>query len=228
MKTILQFICPLLIFGACAQKQPQPKTIVDIPVFETPLDADLWCVEMDSLPHSSVTVSNGKLITDTKGGVTVWLNKPLEGNIEITFKRKVVVADGINDRLSDMNLFWMASDPNNSNLFTRRGKFAEYDSLLLYYVGMGGNTNTTTRFRRYNGNGEKPLLFENNNTDYLLKANHEYAIKVVVNNGTTTYWVDGECIFEYHDPNPITVGYFGFRSTWSRHEIRNFKVVQLP
>ena len=30
----------------------------------------------------------------------------------------------------------------------RSGKFSGSDSLLTYYVGMGGNNNTTTRFRQ--------------------------------------------------------------------------------
>ena len=33
----------------------------------------------------------------------------------------------------------------------RSGTFAEYNDLLTYYVGLGGNRNTTTRFRRYIG-----------------------------------------------------------------------------
>lgn len=65
---------------------------------------------------------------------------------------------GKNDRISDLNQFWMANDPNNYNLFTRNGVFEAYDSLQLYYVGMGGNSNTTTQLRKYRGNGQRVLL----------------------------------------------------------------------
>ena len=38
----------------------------------------------------------------------------------------------------------------------RSGAFAEYNDLLTYYVGLGGNRNTTTRFRRYIGDPVQP------------------------------------------------------------------------
>ena len=41
----------------------------------------------------------------------------------------------------------------------RSGKFEEYNDLLTYYVGLGGNRNTTSRFRRYIGDPIlRPLL----------------------------------------------------------------------
>ncbi|QDH78967.1 DUF1080 domain-containing protein [Echinicola soli] len=196
-------------------------------VFSKSLDSNRWKVEMDDQPNSSVTVKDGKLVLDTKGGVTVWLNQKLEGNIEITYKRQVVMADGTNDRLSDLNQFWMATDPRNGNLFTRSGKFEEYDSLSMYYVGFGGNYNETTRFREYQGNGEKTLLFDLDDEDHLLKPDHWYTIKIRVENGLVSYWVDGEKFFEYQDETPLTEGYFGFRSTWSRHEIDDLKIISI-
>lgn len=195
--------------------------------FSTPLDSARWKVEMDDLPNSSVSVKEGKLVLDTKGGVTVWLNQKLKGNIEITYKRQVVVADGPNDRLSDLNQFWMATDPRHENLFTRTGKFEEYDSLSMYYVGFGGNYNGTTRFREYQGNGEKTLLFDLDDEAHLLKPNHWYTITIKVEDGVVSYWVDGEKFFEYTDETPLEEGYFGFRSTWSRHEIDDLKIVRL-
>ncbi|GAB3648459.1 hypothetical protein GCM10028791_12260 [Echinicola sediminis] len=195
--------------------------------FSTDLDPEIWEVEMDDLPHSSVSVKEGKLVLDTKGGVTVWLKKKLEGNLEITYKRQVVLGDGVNDRLSDLNQFWMATDPRNTQLFTRNGRFEEYDSLSMYYVGFGGNYNSTTRFRKYQGNGEKTLLSDLKDKAHLLKPNHWYSIRIRVENGLISYWVDGEKFFEYKDEAPLTSGYFGFRSTWSRHEIDELKIKQL-
>jgi len=192
--------------------------------FTTSLDTTLWKVEMVPGENASVHVQNGKLVIDSPGGVSVWFNKKLTGDLVIEYDWKVIVAGGKNDRLSDLNQFWMATDPKNENLFTRNGKFEAYDSLSLYYVGMGGNTNSTTRFRKYHGNGSKPLLQEYTDEAYLLRANHTYHIKIVVNNGTTSFSVDGKQYFSYKDPQPLKEGFFGFRSTWSRHEIDNFQV----
>jgi rhamnogalacturonan endolyase len=195
--------------------------------FNKPLDSKQWIVEMAPQPNSSVYTKDNKLVLDTKGGVTVWLNQLLKNNIRIEYDRKVIVADGVNDRLSDLNNFWMATDPKNKNLFTRNGVLESYDSLLLYYVGMGGNTNKTNRFRKYEGTGERRLLQEYTDPAHLLQANKVYHITIVVNNGVTSYWVDGQCYFMYNDPAPLKEGYFGFRSTKSHQEITGFKVYQL-
>jgi Domain of unknown function (DUF6250) len=105
-----------------------------------------WVVEIPSRPGSTITVKEKKMLSGVDGGATIWLNKKLSGNLIITYNRKVIVDTGRNDRLSDLNQFWMAIDPRNENLFTRSGISSEYDSLLLYYAGFGGNSNTTMRF----------------------------------------------------------------------------------
>jgi rhamnogalacturonan endolyase len=174
-----------------------------------------------------VYVRNNKLVLDTKGGVTTWFHQKLSGNLRIEYDREVIVAGGPNDRLSDFNQFWMATDPRNSHLFTRSGVLESYDSLSLYYIGMGGNTNKTTRFRKYQGNGQKPLLQEYTDSAHLLEANKVYHIIIIVKNNETSYWVNGQCYFLYSDTAILKEGYFGFRSTKSRQEISNVKIVQL-
>jgi len=191
--------------------------------FTKSLDTTIWVSEIAPQPNSWVYTHDGKLVLDTKGGVTVWLNKRIQGNLIIECDRKVVIGEGKNDRLSDLNFFWMATDPKNLNLFTRNGVLEKYDSLQLYYVGMGGNTNKTTRFRKYEGNGKRTLLKEYADADHLLNANHSYHIKIVVKQGVTSFWVDGVCFFSYVDPSPLKEGYFGIRSTWSHQEIRGFR-----
>ena len=191
--------------------------------FSKPMNEKFWISEIAPLADSKVQVQNGKLILDTKGGVTVWLNKLLKENIIIEFDRKVIVAGGKNDRLSDFNMFWMASDPRNTNLFSRNGVLESYDSLSMYYAGIGGNTNTTTRFRKYDGNGNRILLQEFKDAAHLLKSNHTYHVKIVMKNGVTSVWMDNICYFTYKDPSPLKEGYFGFRSTKSHHEISRFK-----
>ena len=77
--------------------------------FETDLKA--WIAEFPPSQNSSVSIKDGKLVIDVLGGATVWLNKKLSGNLSIEYKRKVILDKGPNDRLSDLNQFWMATDP---------------------------------------------------------------------------------------------------------------------
>jgi rhamnogalacturonan endolyase len=191
------------------------------------LDTLKWRVEMEVQSPHGVYANHSKLVLDTKGGVTVWLKQPLRGNLQIDYTRKVLVAGGPNDRLSDVNQFWMAQEPTGPTLDRRSGKFEDYDQLPLYYVGMGGNTNTTTRFRKYQRTGERTLLQEYTDAAHLLVANKEYRLSTIVQNGTTSFWVNGQCYFTYHDPAPLPEGYFGFRATSSRQEIADFRVYQL-
>ena len=208
--------------------KPAKKKLLFSDDFKT-LDTLKWRSEIEPKPNSSVYVKQGKLVLNTQGGVTVWLRHPLRGNLLIEYTRKIPVAGSPNDRLSDLNQFWMASSPGGTTitLGTHSGKLEGYDSLHLYYVGIGGNTNSTTRFRKYQGNGERTLVQEYTDAAHLLQANKEYKIKTIVQNGTTSFWVDGKCYFTYQDPAPLTEGFFGFRSTKSRQELSNFKVYQI-
>ena len=186
-----------------------------------------WVAEFPAKQGSGVAGKKGKLIIDVQDGATVWFTKKLSGNILIEYTRTVIIKGGMNDRLSDLNQFWMATDPANENLFTRKGAFSEYDSLLLYYVGMGGNTNTTTRFRKYTGNGERILYGDFTGKEHLLQPNKEYRIKTVVYKGFVQFFVNGSRFFSFRDPEPLHDGYFGFRTTQSRQEISDFRVFAL-
>ena len=186
-----------------------------------------WVVETPDSPYSKVETENGKLIIDVDHGATVWFSKKLSGNIMIEYHRKVIINNGHNDRLSDLNQFWMATDPRQENVFTRSGTFSEYDSLRLYYAGIGGNTNSTTRFRKYQGNGERTLLSDLQDKQHLLQPNKTYFIQLVVYNGTTKFLVDGEQYFSFTDDKLLTEGYFGFRTVESHQEVDDFKVYRL-
>jgi len=212
--------------------------------FDRELDTSVWISEIAPQPNSRVYTSNGRLVLDTKGGVTVWLKKRLQGNIRIEYDRMVPApvtgsvmpcppcdsayreATG-NERLSDLNQFWMATDPHNNNLFTRNGVLEAYDSLLLYYVGMGGNSNSTTRFRKYEGNGERRLLQEYTDKPHLLEADKTYHITTIVKDGTTQMYVNGVMYFSFTDPSSLKEGYFGFRSTKSRQLIDGIKIYRI-
>lgn len=168
----------------------------------------------------------GRLLIDVDAGATVWLDKPLSGDLVIAYTRRVVLEGGKNDRLSDLNQFWMASDPARSTLFTRSGKLEDYDDLQLYYAGVGGNNNRTTRLRRY-GQGQRQLVAERQGAAYMLEPNRDYQIEIQLYHGCTRLRIDGREIFSYRDPHPYTQGYFGFRTTWSRQTIAHFTIHQL-
>lgn len=187
-----------------------------------------WIVEQR--PGGTVQARDGTLqIRDAEGG-TVWFRHELRAPVEISYT--VIVSSS--GRVSDMNCFWMATDPRSpGDLFTpghsRDGSFGTYDNLRTYYAGYGGNHNSTTRFRRYSGHGDRPLLPEHDLRDpeFLLTPDHPYEIRIIVQRDETLFIRDGEVVFRYPDDDPLTRGWFGFRTVWSHLEIRDFKVRRL-
>lgn len=185
-----------------------------------------WIIEKSNNVSIGASIMNGQLQLDTEGGITVWYKIELKGNILIEYDRTVLMEGGKHDRLSDLNQFWMATDPQQK-MFKRKGGFREYDSLQMYYVGMGGNYNTTTRMRRYDGSGSLQIVGEYTDSNHLLKPNKKYHIQIKVENGTSDFIVDGETFFSYKDINPLGKGYFAIRSTKSRQVIDNIKIWKL-
>ena len=180
---------------------------------------DQWLVEQ--MPGGTVTTKDGALVMDDAAGCTVWFRAPLSDPVAIRYEVTAVSAGGPHDRVSDVNCFWMAQDPRSPGDFfaghARTGAFATYDALLTYYVGFGGNTNTTTRFRRYDGTVARPLLPEDDlkAPRFLLVPNHPYRIELVARFGTVEFWRDNERIFVFRDPDPLTKGWFGLRTVHS-------------
>lgn len=191
-----------------------------------------WKVEQ--MPGGTVEVDNGKMEITDVSGCTVWLTKKLEGPIMISYDAYVIDEGGPQDRVSDLNCFWMAQDREHpedlfANSVKRGGKFSNYDSLRLYYMGVGGHDNSKTRFRRYTGNGERPLLPEHDLTDekYLIKPNKLTQIKIIAYDGIVQYYRDGKRIIDFYDPEPYTSGHFGFRTVNNHMTLDNFKVFSL-
>ena len=188
------------------------------------------------MPGGSVTTKDGALVIEDAGGSTVWLRQKLTAPVEISYEATVIVAGGPRDRLSDLNCFWMASDPRSPDAppfappHARTGKFSDYDSLFTYYVGYGGNTNSTTRFRRYDATPARPLLPEHDLSakKFLLEPNRPYRIRLVARDGLAEFWRDGEKIFTFRDPAPLTSGWFAIRTVKSHLVIRDLRVRPLP
>lgn len=193
------------------------------------MDLSQWVVEQ--APGGSVEAKDGRLLIKDAQGCTVWFRLPLKAPVSIRYDARVLSSG----RVSDLNCFWMASDPRTpADLFHpghgRNGLFATYDALQTYYVGYGGNANTTTRFRRYEGGGAKPLLPENDlrAPEFLLQPDRTYRIELIAAGGTAKFIRDGVTLFTFRDPKPLAEGWFGFRTVDAQVEIRNFQVTAAP
>ena len=203
-------------------------------IYANDFNAGLADFVVEQEQPATVTAAGGVLSIDTPAGITVWLKQKLTGPVSIEYDATAVQKGGPNDRVSDLNCFWMADNAERKGdlLATpRTGKFADYDTLTCYYVGYGGNTNTTTRFRRYVGQkSNRPLRPGDEYTDtaHLLKPNTSVHVKLIADGQRVEFWRDGERLFSMDDTQPYREGWFGFRSTKSHLEIRNLVVRRLP
>ena len=186
-----------------------------------------WVVQQQ--PDGTVRIEGGKLHIRNRRGCTVWFRRKLSGAILIEYEATMATAA----RVSDLNCFWMATDPKSpTDLFAgakREGLFSQYHDLRLYYVGYGGHNNTKTRFRRYPGGGKRPLLPEHDLSDkkVLLTGGATMKIQLVASGETIRYLRDGEVIFDVRDPKPYREGWFGFRTVNSHLVLDNFRVYRL-
>ena len=97
-------------------------------------------------------------------------------------------------------------------------------------MGLGGNRNTTTRFRRYIGDPVlRPLLpgLRPAGAPYMLVPNKQQSIRLVADGKIIEYWRDGTRIFHIEDPAPYEKGWFGFRTTYSHLRIERLRVHRL-
>lgn len=229
----------LIILSGCSEnmktfKINEATTVACKMIYENNFDNGLDDWKVEQMPKGKVAVANSKLEITDVSGCTVWLKQEFSGSIVVTYDVVVIGEGGPQDRVSDLNCFWMAMDPENpTDLFVnsqkRGGKFSNYDSLKLYYMGVGGNDNGTTRFRRYVGNGERPLLPEHDlkGSKNMLEPNKAYAIKIVAHNGIVQYYRDDSLLIDFVDDNAYTSGHFGFRTVNNHMTVDNFKVYQI-
>lgn len=180
-----------------------------------------------------VEAHGGVLDIDTPAGLTLWFKPELIGPVAIDYEVRAVEAGGAHDAVSDVNAFWMAQDPTvpgGSVLAKRRsGVFEDYDLLRTYYVGIGGNRNTTTRMRRYVGEaGVRPLLPEHDREGKadMLVANCWFRLRLIADGQRIAVERDGATLFAMTDDAPYRRGWFGLRTTQSHIQIRNFKITR--
>jgi rhamnogalacturonan endolyase len=230
----------LLISVSC---ESQKKPVADFPyvpgrmiyedTFDQP-DTSQWIVEAEEEFSFPDHVVGGSLDIDASKGITIWNKQKFHGNVMFEFEVTVIKKGGRNDRVSDLNCFWMATDPEFPDNFfsrssTRKGIFWNYYPLKLYYVGYGGHQNTKSRFRKYNG-ATAPLpavLHEYSDSSHLITPNVKMVVDVVSFDSTVAYFINRKKIFELKDKQPYREGYFGFRTLDNHMIVENFKVYAL-
>ncbi len=177
----------------------------------------------------------------------------LLGDYEIRFTATPIprATGAYTDRISDLNVFWNATVPDDATADPTRkasdGALGSYTSLRLYYVGFGANNNTTTRLRRYDGTDARPQLAgyatpgsataEDTSGPMTaatsLTANVGTKVRIVSRQATaddpvTLKWYANDAlVFSYADPAPYAAGWFALRTTDSHFQIRDFVVVRL-
>ena len=197
------------------------------PAVTRPTAAD-WRIEAEQ----AAFVSFGEGIDiEAPAGLSLWYARELRGPVTITFDALAVSEGGANDEVSDLNAFWMARDPGvrGGSVFAKRrsGAFAQYDDLRTYYVGIGGNRNSTTRFRRYIGEpGNRPLLpgHDLKGPENLLVSNRWTHIRLIADGRHIAVERDGRRIFALEDDRPYRRGWFALRTTKSHLRIRNLRI----
>jgi hypothetical protein len=188
-----------------------------------------WRIEADK-GTARIRMHGGVLDIESPDGVTLWYRQRLRGPVRIDYDVMAVSAGGSNDAVSDANAFWMAREPGTQALRVRDGAFASYDDLETYYVGIGGNRNTTTRFRRYIGRpGDRPLRTEDDRqaSADMLKPNVWMHVRLIADYGRIAVERDGRPLFALSDATPYASGYFGLRTTKSHLRVRHVRVTTL-
>ena len=218
-----------LLLAGCAT-QPAKPTLLFQDDFRS---LDQGVIEAEQ--PARLSVDNGSFDIDTPAGLTLWFRPRLDGPVKIEFDATAVAHGGANDQVSDLNVFWMAANADGSAPFQpgpsqRSGKFAEYNNLLTYYVGLGGNRNTTTRFRRYIGDPAiRPLLPEHDldTRDALLVPNRRQTITLVADGTRIEFQRDGRVLFRYEDAAPYARGWFALRTTFSHLRVARLRIYSL-
>jgi hypothetical protein len=221
-----------LLFVGCGHHPAPSKSDSGLLYRDDFHDLANWHIEAEQ--PGRISASNGVLDIDVPAGVTLWFKSRLEGPLSVEFEATAVAEGGPNDQVSDLNVFWMANNVDGQQpvfAHVRSGKFEEYNALLTYYVGLGGNRNSTTRMRRYIGDPVlRPLRpgYDLADPQYLLVPNKPQTIRLLANGKVIEYWRDGTRIFHMEDDAPYENGWFGFRTTYSHLRISKLRIRRLP
>ena len=213
--------------SGCAVQPARPQLLF----IDDFVNTDNWVLESEE--PARVVARDGALDIDTPAGLTLWFKHALAGPVAIEFVATAVSAGGPDDQVSDLNVFWMATNADGSAPASRHreGQFTAYNDLRTYYVGLGGNRNTTTRFRRYIGDPDvRPLLPEHDlsRQDALLVANRPQRITLLADGSHIEYRRNDVTLFDFEDAAPYTFGWFGLRTTYSHLHIQSLRIYRMP
>ncbi|GAJ11738.1 unnamed protein product [marine sediment metagenome] len=92
-----------------------------------------WVVEQ--MDGGKTSIIDERFDIDDVNGCTAWFKEKLEAPCVITYKAKVIGKGGPNDRISDLNCFWLAKDMENPGDFFRNSekRGGKYPSVHKYY-----------------------------------------------------------------------------------------------
>lgn len=229
------FLLCMVLHATAAEAGPDKKEPGTISGLNAGQFKKYWTVESEA-PDYRVSFSGDTVEIVSPKGLTLWRNEKMRGDVSIEYDACLMDEGQAGDRLSDLNCFWMASDPlHPDDIFKRKGWrkgiFPNCYTLRLYYMGYGGNSNKTTRFRRYDGDergvteaARRPaILTEYTDAAHLNVANRWRHIRITTEGNRVCYYIDGERLVDFRDPEPLQEGWFGFRTTWSRVRLTNFR-----
>jgi hypothetical protein len=112
----LIFLLGLCAAPGCAQRDGRRVLFAD--EFTDPALPN-WFVELEK--GGTVAARDGALDIDVPGGCTVWFKRLIEGPVVIEYEVTAISAGGANDRVSDLNCFWMARDARSrADLFATK------------------------------------------------------------------------------------------------------------
>ena len=174
---------------------------------------DQWIVqtqEAKGFPSPRVEARDRSLDCYLPGrGCTIWFKQKLKTRVSITYDVLCPTPEKPIKGLipTDINNFWMASDPLDANdgLFDPKrydGNFGSYDKILGYYASTGGGKNSTTRMRRYpraiDGQPAPHLALtdKDGQKNFLITPDKVMTVQLVAFDDLIQYIVDGKLVYE--------------------------------
>lgn len=207
-----------------------------------------WRIEAQD-PRTRVEVAAGSLTWHTPAGLSIWWGQPLAGHWRLRLVATPLPAPpeagALAGRISDLNLFWNATEADGSAPSLRDGAFARYDTLGAWYLGFGANGNRTTRLRHYGGSAEARTLLDGwadapeampqdrqgamtpatrLQPGVPLQLQIESRPEAPPGQPHLRVWAGGRLLFERHEPPRLMGGHFALRSTASAFRITAIEV----
>lgn len=181
-----------------------------------------WWLEGEAT-GARARMAEGKLLVDATGpktsGATVWLDRELPGDVDVSFDVQVVEAIGM---ANNMNLLFQFRDPKHAGLSETRaeradGRYARYHSdrlrgTILTFLANGDEESARLRVRQVPP--FDPVVQEF--SGYHARKGRTYHVRLVRRGDQFTCHIDGQMLLDTKLPATAKDqpgGYLGFR-TW--------------